>query len=171
MHRTVRILVIIMILLGMAAGSRVLAETAPPNIVAVFIVKLTALEKNLATKGGALTVHVIGDEAVAAELQALQGNAIGSSTLGSVTSGAALPGSPPDILYVGSSGMIAQAAQYCRTNQVLSYTGLADQLLEGIVLGIGVEGGKPKVLLNLTASSECGVEWNPGIMRIAQAMQ
>ncbi len=171
MKRIILFVSILLVIAIVATPATLFAEEAPPNILAVFLVKLSSLEKNLSTSGAPLTVHVIGAPAVASELQGMSGSPIGSSSLGEVTSSDALPGTAPSILFVGSSSMVGQAAAYCAENKVLSFTSLSDQLKEGMVVGIGVEAGKPKVLLNLEATNNCGVEWNPAIMKIAQPVQ
>jgi len=40
----------------------------------------------------------------------------------------------------------------------------------GISLGIGLEDGKPKILLNLSASKDEGIDWNPAILKIATTL-
>lgn len=149
------------------------ALTEPPaDVVAAFVIKLSALEKNISSTGSDITVYVIGAPAVAAELEKGVGKAIGSSKLGSVKSGDSLPSEKPSILYVGNADMADQAIAYARSKKILTVTGVPDLFVKGTSLGIVIgSDGKPKVLLNKTASSAEGLNWNPAIIKIAEVSE
>lgn len=149
------------------------ALTEPPaDVVAAFVVKLSALEKNISSSGSDISVYVMGAPAVAQNLEKEVGHAIGSSKLGAVKSGDSLPSEKPTILYIGSAGTAEQAVSYARSQKVLSVTGSPDLFLKGVSLGIVIgSDGKPKVLLNKTASSAEGLNWNPAIIKIAEVSE
>ena len=99
------------------------------------------------------------------------GKNIGKATLKKVDSGDGVPASKPNILFVGKSADVAKAIEYSRANKILSVTGVVDHVNKGVTLGIGVEGGKPKILLNLSSSSDEGLDWNPAIIKIAKTIK
>ena len=63
------------------------AKPAPAKLAATLTVKLAAMETKLAG-GGDITIYVLGDNDIAAELKKAVGQAIGKSTLKQVESGA-----------------------------------------------------------------------------------
>jgi len=51
-------------------------------------------------------------------------------------------------------------------------TGKPDLVKEGVALGIGVgSDGKPKVILNLSATAEENLTWNPAILKMARIIK
>jgi hypothetical protein len=46
-------------------------------------------------------------------------------------------------------------------------TGIPDLVPKGISLGIGLSGGKPKILLNLSSSKDEGIDWNHAILKVS----
>ncbi|MGH7455394.1 MAG: YfiR/HmsC family protein, partial [bacterium] len=146
-------------------------EAIRGDVVAALIVKLIALEKNAGSAGAELTIYVMGAPNVAAELQKAVGKTVGSTTLKNVLEGEELPKAKPTALYVGNELRLEEAIRYCRANRVLSIAGDDKLSPKGVTLGIGVgNDGKPKITLNLSASSAEGLYWNPMITKFAKTI-
>ncbi len=147
-------------------------KDAPADVAAAIIIKIAAFEKKVSSEEKSITIYVLGDPAVAAEFKKGIGQSIGKATLKNVERGAGLPGSPPDILYIGDRTNIKAVLEYTHTNKVLSATGIPDLVEKGVALGVGIgEDDKPKVLLNLTGSAEEGLNWNPAVIKIAKTIK
>jgi hypothetical protein len=143
-------------------------QTAPPGLAATLIVKLAAFEKGISSSPG-VTIYVLADPKVAVELEKGVGTAIGQSRLSSVLSGTRLPAEKPSILFVGGGARPEEAIAYSRSQKILSVTANPEWIARGVNLGVGVgNDGKPKVLLNLTATAEENCDWNPAIMKLAK---
>jgi hypothetical protein len=143
-------------------------QAAPPNLAASLIVKLAAFEKGISGSPG-VTIFVLADPKVAVELEKGIGTAIGQSRLSRVWSGTRLPAEKPSILFVGGGARPEEAVAYSRSQKVLSVTANPEWIARGVDLGVGVgNDGKPKVLLNLTATAEESCDWNPAIMKLAK---
>jgi hypothetical protein len=144
---------------------------APPELAAALLVKLAAFEKRIAASGE-VTVYVLGDSKAAAEFQKCIGAPIGPSKLARVASGAALPSETPSILFVGEKADVKAAVGYAKTRKILSAAADPARVVEGVSLGVGVGAdGKPKIVLNLSSSSEEDLEWNPAILKLAKTVR
>ena len=141
----------------------------PPQVAAVFIAKLAGFQKNLPSD---ITIYVMGDPGVAAEMRKGIGKKIGSGTLSEVTEGEDLPQTKPSILYVGNPGKVDEAIGYTRSNKILSVTGHPDLVAKGVTLGVGIgDDKKPRIMLNLSSSVEENLDWNPAIMKVAKTIK
>jgi hypothetical protein len=166
-HRTATIGLLVA-LFALLAGQAVWADDAPAELASALTIKLSGFEKNISSSGD-VTIYVLGDEALAAELKKAVGQKIGGATLSDVTSGTDLPASKPTILCLGDASKVAAVTEYTRSNGVLSVTGKPELAEQGVTLGLGVGGdGKPAVSLNMTASKAEGCNWNPAILKIAE---
>lgn len=154
-------------LFGLLLASPVSAQEAPPKLQAALIMKLLAFYTNLGDKP--FTVYVLGSDAVAGELQGLVGQKSGKATLNKVEAGDTIPGDKYDVIYVGKD--VADAIAYSQSNKALSVTGKNGFVNDGVTLGIGVEGNKPKILLNLSSSKSEDINWNPAILKVAATIQ
>jgi hypothetical protein len=143
-------------------------QTAPPAIAATLIVKLAAFEKGISSSPS-VTVYVLADPKIAVEFEKGIGSPVGQSRLSRVYSGTRLPSEKPSILFVGAGANPEEAVAYSRSQKVLSATANPEWIARGVDLGVGVgNDGKPKVLLNLTATTEENCDWNPAIMKLAK---
>lgn len=165
------VIAIVVLLLFGGILTNVHAKEAPPQIIAALIIKLAALEKNLGG-GGQISIFVLGDKQVAGELKKIVGTKIGKATLKDVVLADELPTDKPSILYVGNASKLESAIKYTRSNKILSIAGNSDLNSKGVTMGIGVgNDDKPTVILNLSASKEEGLKWNPAIMKIAKTIK
>jgi hypothetical protein len=146
-------------------------QTAPPGLAATLIVKLAAFEKGI-SNSSTVTIFVLSDPRVAAELEKGIGASVGQSRLSRVISGTRPPAEKPSILFVGREADPVEAVAYSRSHKILSVTATPEWIARGVNLGVGVgNDGKPKVLLNLTATAEENCDWNPAIMKIAKTFR
>ena len=158
----------IILIIPLIAGTTV----TPAKLVSAFIVKLASFEKNLSSSPGDITIYVMGAPEVAKELKTGIGKSIGKATLKNVISGDKLPDTKPSIFYIGDESKVDEVKNYCRSNKVLSVTGLPDLVAKGITLGVGIgEDGKPRILLNISSSVEEGLDWNPAILKVATTIK
>ncbi len=157
----------VFILLGLYSAVRGESyDSASPKIQAAIFLKLLAFSKDLDSAGD-ISVHVIGSPEFADEMKKSVGREIGKSKIVSVEETSELPSRKPSVLYIGDPAKLEEIIAYTRSSKVLSITGLPDLVTKGVTLGIGVADGKPKILLNVSASEKEGVVWNPAIMKIS----
>jgi hypothetical protein len=140
-------------------------ERVPPEIQAALFVKLLGFDRSLR---GDVSIIVIGDPKFAAEMRKGIGKDIGTGKLISVAESAELPSEKPSVVYLGDASKVREVMDYARANKILSITGIPELAELGISMGIGVSGGKPEVLLNMSSSKAEGRDWNPAILKIAK---
>ncbi len=140
---------------------------APVDIQAALFIKLFLFNNDL-NGGGDVVVHVIDAPEFAAEMEKSVGMKIGKSKFTAVTESASLPESPPSVVYLGKSDGLESVVTYTHDQKILSITGLPELVRKGITLGVGIREQKPKILFNLSASENEGMDWNPVIMKIAE---
>lgn len=140
----------------------------PVRVQAAFMMKLLSLNQNLK---GEVTVAVMGADELAAKLDGLVGRPIGpNSTLGEVLRWTKLGESHADVLLIGEDVDLEAALTFTRSSKILSATGSAELVFEGVSLGIVGFEGKPKVLLNRVASDSEGVKWNRAIFDLCDTV-
>ena len=154
------------VLLGTSSSLAEDVEVAPAAVQASLLVKLLAFNKHLAS-GCDICVHVIRCPEFAAAMKKGIGIPVGKGRISSVTEGDGLPTERPAVVYVADSSMTDAVIEYTRANDVLSMTGLPDQVEKGVTLGVGVKEGKPKILLNVSSSKQEDIDWNPAVLKIA----
>ena len=150
------------------SGSPTMAQDqAPAKFQAALFMKLLAFYTNLGSEP--FTIHVVGAPDVAKELQAHVGKVAGKAKLQSVTEGSGPPSGKAHVIYVGNEPKAM--TDYCQSNQVLSITGKPQFVNDGVTLGIGIEKGKAKILLNLSSSKAENINWNPQILKVASTIE
>lgn len=159
------------VLVILAIGSFCAAKDAPPDVASALIVKLLALEKNLAG-GTEISIHVIGSSALAEAFSKAMGTPIGSARLSRVTGGDILPTYKPSVICLADTSKTAAVTEYTRREKVASVTCAPKAVSDGIALGVGVgDDGKPEVRLNMAASKAEGLNWSPAILKVAKTVQ
>lgn len=141
-------------------------DNAPEPLQAALLLKVLALDNDINT-GSEVSIHVINSPGVAELLKKAIGKKIGKSVLTNITQGPELPSRKPSVIFVGNSADISKVTRYTRTNKILSVTGIPDLVAKGVTLGIAALRGKPKLLLNLVASENEEVKWNPALLKIS----
>ncbi len=139
----------------------------PVDIQATLFLKILAFNNDI-NRGGEVTIHVINSHEFAAEINKSVGEKIGKSELAAVNDALGLPSQKPSVIYIGDSSMFDEIIKYTRSNNILSLTGIPSLVEKGATLGVGVSGGKPKVLLNISSSKKEGISWNPVILKISK---
>jgi len=145
-------------------------EIVPMDIQAALFLKLLGFNNDIA-KGGNITIHVVNSETFAKAMGRAIGKQIGNSKLAAVNNRSGLPVEKPSVLYIGDTNSLDELLNYTRVNKVLSITGRPDMVRRGVTLGVGVSGGKPKILLNLASLKREGVKINPALLKIAQIIK
>jgi hypothetical protein len=158
----------VLLLAGFALGEDVGA--APPSLQAAIILKLLAFNNSIAT-GGAITIYVSGSPEFAAEMKKAEGKPVGAATVGKVVEGAGAPADKPSVVYIGKEASLTELLAYTKSNKILSMTGNPDLISKNVSLIVGTSEGKPKILLNLSASKEEGIDWNPAILKVAATIK
>ena len=100
-----------------------------------------------------------------------EGKAVGAATIGKVIEGTVVPTEKPSVIYIGSESVLSQLQTYTSTNKVLSITGNPEFVAKGVSMSVGISEGKPKIMLNLSASKDEGVDWNPAILKVAATIK
>jgi len=144
---------------------------APPYVAAALIIKLAAFETNISSSEE-VSIYILGESEITAELEKGIGQAIGSAKLASVGSGNTLPEEKPSILVIGSSEKKDIGIEYSQQFDILTMTGHIDLVDDGVTLGFGIgENGKPVIKLNLSSTVLENVSWNPAIMKLAKTVK
>ena len=151
---------IIFLLIGLMTVNSFAQDMAvPPNLQAALFKKIFAFNKTLTAKGN-VEVAVIGagaDEVVSAFKEAGV-NAKAVSEIGSAS-----------VVYV-MPGAVSPKAQSA-SKGVLSISGVPSNAEEGkVAVGIGVEGGKPKIIINMAQLKAEGQELSADLLKIAKVI-
>ena len=161
------LLVLAALALGIAVVPAQAQGQAPAKIQAALFMKLLAYYTNLGSEP--FIIHVVGAPDVAGELKAYVGKTAGKASLADVTEGSGPPSGKAHIIYVGKDPK--SLIDYSQSNKILSITGIPKFVNEGVTLGIGVEKGKPKILLNLSSTKAENINWNPQILKVASTIE
>ena len=139
----------------------------PEKLQAALFVKILMMSKEI-NNGEDLSVYVVNAPEAAAELRKAVGLTIGKSVLKAVHEGTELPSFRPEVLYIGENTDTERLIRYCRKNGVLSVTGNPGLVERGVTLGVCMDGEKPGILLNVTASKAENITWNPTLLKISK---
>ncbi|MEZ4525371.1 MAG: YfiR/HmsC family protein [Desulfobacterales bacterium] len=139
----------------------------PEKLQAALFVKLLVMSREINT-GEDISIYVVNAPAAAAELRKAVGLSVGKSVIRSVGEGREIPPFPPSVLYIGEHGDTDRLIRYCRENRVLSVTGYPGLVKRGVTLGVCMDGEKPGILLNVTASKAENITWNPTLLKISK---
>ena len=75
-----------------------------------------------------------------------------------------------DLLYITPLRAFAidSITVFSREAGVLTYTGVSDYVHLGLATGLGLQGGKPKILVNREAAQQEGAEFSSELLKLAQ---
>jgi len=166
--KLIKSIVIITFIILLMFNCKIQAQVLPlpGDIAAKLLIKVIGFEKNISKQD--IVIYVQGAPDVAKEFQKL----IGQAGIIKVVSGPSLPASKPTIYFVNNAGHLAEALKYTRENKVLSVSNYPSFVPTGVTLGLGVgQDNKAKILLNVTASEQEGLNWEPAIMKVAQIIK
>lgn len=139
----------------------------PEKLQAALFVKILMMSKEI-NNGEDLSVYVVNAPEAAAELRKAVGLSIGKSVLRAVYEGKGFPSFRPSVVYIGEDTNIERWIRYCRENGTLSVTGNPGLVEQGVTLGVCMDGEKPGILLNVTASKAENITWNPTLLKISK---
>ena len=152
---------------GISIASVQAFEQVPEKLQAALFVKVLGMSKEI-SNGEDISIHVVRSPGTAAELRKAIGRKIGKSKLVAVNEGDEMPVYQPDAIYIGDAEQLEEVIRYCRQNDVLSMTGIPELVENGVTLGVGMQGSKPRILLNVPASKAEQITWNPAIIKISK---
>ena len=66
---------------------------------------------------------------------------------------------------------ISAVAQNCRAQRILTFTGVAKYLSQGVAVGLVRQGENPRVLINLPASRAAGSVFSAQLLRVARVVE
>ena len=158
-------LVLIIGLTRTASASPTENGELPVNMQAALIMKILTFVPEYNNQ--AIGVHIVGAPELKAALSRQTGKKIGAVRLESVSDGE-IPASGVRVLFLGTHS--AEAIAYAREKKCLTVTSTVGLLDQGVSLCITSDAGKPKIILNLTASKEEGIQWSPKVLNIAETI-
>lgn len=162
MKTKINLLKIITLIFGMSLITNTLAQemAVPANLQAALFKKIFSFDKTLASKGNfEVAVLGAGSDAVVSEFNSVGVNAKAANEIGSALVVYVMPGSPSPKAQTSSKG-------------VLSISGVTSYAEEGkVAIGLGVEGGKPKIIINMAQLKAEGHELSAELLKIAKVIQ
>lgn len=168
--------IILLLMLAVSPASAQVGK-GTPSFTAFNLVKIISMEKHLSGSGKEVSVYVMNDPDLQAELQKMVGQPIGQATLKEVSGGSKLPDHHVDVIYIGNpddylfnSALMQSFLQYTKDNKILSVTHEAMLIYKGVALGIGSMDGTPKFYINLRTSADSGLDWNKAVIKLAETI-
>ena len=166
------------------------AQGVPSSLQAAIFYKVLAYDYNIQNKSGSdITIVVITDGksagqkgALSAGFNKLSGQKLGSKTIRIIAIAVAGAGeleskiqsAGGDIAYLadGSSDqVVAKLLQVAQANRISTLCGSEDLTKKGFAIGLTVEGGKPKIVINLSASQKQGMKLSSKVLRLAKVIK
>ena len=163
------------------------AQGVPENLQAAIFYKVLAYDYNIQSKPGSeVTIAVITDGKTAESQQALldgfnklAGKKLGGKTIKVIAvkmSGGSLPAAAAasDIFYLpdgSDSKTVSVVLSYAEKDKHATLGGSESLASKGCAIGLTVEGGKPKIVINLPASQAQGMNLSSKVLRLAKVLQ
>lgn len=149
------------------AASNIFAQdmSVPANLQAALFKKIFSFDKTLKSKGSIEVVVLTGDGSGDEIVSAFKGAGVNARAV----KGNQIP-SGASVIYVmpGVNSTKQQSAQ----KGVLSITGVASYVQDGkVAIGIGVEGGKPKIIIHMAQLKAEDQEVSADLLQIARVIQ
>jgi len=141
------------------------AQEVPANLQAALFKKIFAFDKTLQSKGNVEVVVLSGDGSGDAMVSAFKDAGVNAKAV----KGDQVPGGA-SIVYVMPG--VNSPKQVCAQKGILSISGVAANVETGKVsIGIGTEGGKPKIIIHLAQLKAEGQELSADLLKIAKVIQ
>ncbi|MFH0882785.1 MAG: YfiR/HmsC family protein [bacterium] len=173
----ISIAAIVLLLMLTASPAAAQVGKGSASFTASNLVKIISMEKHLSGAGKEVSVYVMNDPELTAELQKMVGQSIGQATLKVVAGGTKLPDNHVDVIYIGNpddylfnAALMQSFLQYTKDNKILSVTHEAMLIYKGVALGIGSMDGTPKFYINLRTSADTGLDWNKAVIKLAETI-
>ncbi len=175
--RLIACLSLVLILALSSARPALADEMTNLDLASRIFLKILLLDRHLEQKtSNRIVVGVIGSDAAHRAFSALRGQRIDQShdfVLAEVIRYESLDEvSPlPTILYVGRDASPEEVTTFTRRNSILSVTTVTGYLERGISVGLAIENGKPRVVLNLINSNREGLRWSSRMLKISRVVR
>jgi hypothetical protein len=175
---TTRLTALMVLALVLVAAPRGLAgEMSNLDLASRIFLKILLLDRELASKtSNHVVVGVIGSDAAHRAFSALRGQRLDQSqdfVLSDVVRYDSLSSKSrrPTVIYVGADASPEEVTAFTRKYGVLSVTTVAEYLERGVSVGLSIEDGKPRVVLNLINSDHEGLRWNSKMLKISRVVR
>jgi len=66
---------------------------------------------------------------------------------------------------------LAKVRKICETRRVLAVAASIDDLENGLAFGVGAQGSKPQIVINLPASKACGSDFDLALLQLSKVVQ
>lgn len=172
---TLLAVLLVTLLIPTAAQAQVGKGSA--SFTAFNLVKIMSMEKHLSNSGKEVSVYVLNDLELQAELTGMIGQSIGGATLKNVSGGTTMPSERPDVIYLGdpdrylvNSSQMMSILEYANAEKILTVTHEAMLIYKGVTLGIASAAGTPKFYINLKSSKASGCDWNKAVIKLAETI-
>lgn len=63
---------------------------------------------------------------------------------------------------------IKEISELCRKQKVLSLSGVPGYCNSGLIVGVGIKGGKPEIIVNLQKAKDIGVDFRSQLLKLAR---
>ena len=162
-------------------------QGVPSNLQAAIFYKVLAYDYNIQTKSGdEITIYVVIDnkttgqrDAIEAGFKKIAGQKLAGKTikLAVITAGElddAIVSSSGEIIYVpdgATDSTVTKVLQIARNNKHATLCGNEGLAERGVAIGLTVEGGKPKIVINLPASQAQGMKLSSKVLRLAKVIK
>jgi hypothetical protein len=70
-----------------------------------------------------------------------------------------------------SRAELAKVRRICETRRVLPVAASVDDLEQGLAFGIGVDGNRPQLVVNLPASKACGSDFDLALLQLSKVLR
>ncbi len=77
-----------------------------------------------------------------------------------------------DILYITplrATG-IKEIIRACGAGKILTLTGVPEYVTDGVAIGIGIKGEKPRILINITSAKNEGSDFSSQLLKLAMVI-
>jgi hypothetical protein len=161
------------------------SQSIPANLQAAIFFKVLSYDGNLPSKGGsAITIYVVTDSktdgqkaAILAGFEKLKGQQIGGKTINISAITAAETSNVANsntVLYVAAGSddsTIKKVLSVAVAKKCATLGGSEALAQKGFAVGLAVEGGKPKIVINLPASQKQGMKLSSKVLRLAKVIK
>ncbi len=166
------------------------AQEVPSNLQAAIFYKVLAYDYNLTKQSGNdITIVVVTDnksagqqDTISAGFQNISGQKLGSKTIKIVPISVSNPGklesqvtsAGGNIIYIAEGSaddVVSKVIQLAEKKQLSTLCGSERLTEKGIAIGLTVEGGKPKIVINLPASQRQGMKLSSKVLRLAKVLK
>lgn len=163
------------LLLSLLLATPVTASNIPPALFVKIVLAALAFDRNLESRFGTeISISVVGKSDYAKQLEKTVGLAaektIKGATLNVVDGGSTTPAA--NIILYGDAlgGSRSDAIAHCQKTKATCVSVDPQDVESGISLGVELQGGKPKLMINMQAATLVGADYSSQILRLANVV-